>query len=48
MDEMQSSKCPKLHRARPLSTIAGSFPLFSDEQQTISDRPRHYPPSSVG
>jgi hypothetical protein len=28
MDEMQSSKCPKLHRARLLSTIPGPFPPF--------------------
>jgi hypothetical protein len=28
-------------RARPQSTIADAFPKFSDEQQTISGRPRH-------
>jgi hypothetical protein len=32
---------PKLHRPRPLSTIAGPFPPFSDEQQIISGRPWH-------
>jgi hypothetical protein len=33
----QSSKRPKLHEA--LSSIAGPFPTFSDEQQIISGRP---------
>jgi hypothetical protein len=28
VDKMQSSKCPKLHRTRLLSTIAGPFPPF--------------------
>jgi hypothetical protein len=32
----QSSKCPKLHRAKLLS--AGPFLRFSDEQQIISGR----------